>query len=426
MKIWPLILVTMFTVASLTCGHANTPLNRIVAVVNNSVITEIELETRLEVISQQIAQRGTSAPPKSVLKPQVLERLISDSLQLQLAEATGIRVDDETLNKTVARLAANNNLSVDQFRLAIENDGFSFTQFREDIRNEIIMRRLHERQIVQRAHASGTEIDQFLLDDSNKTGAAKEYHLAHILIALPEAPTPEQVTNGREKAEMIVNELKQGADFKQLAISYSDGQQALEGGDLGWRRGSELPTLFAKVAPRLAVGETSDIIRGPNGFHLVTVLEVQGGDRHISEQTLARHILVKTNTLVDDNTAASRLNDYRKRIQAGDEFATLAKEYSDDLGSAGKGGELGWSNPGDLVPEFTEVMNSLKPGEISTPFKSGFGWHIVEVLDRRQQDVTEEFKRREAQQILRQRKIEQETESWLLKLRDEAYVEIRL
>ena len=427
MKIWPFILLTHLALLGIASSYAAPkPLNSIVAVVNDDVITEVELELRLKVVSQQIAQRGTPPPPKSALKSQVLERLISDKIQLQLANSTGIRVDDETLNKTISRLASSNKLTIDEFRRAIERDGFSFTQFREDIRNEIIMRRLHERQVIQRAHVSGTEIDQFLLDEAEKTETKKDYHLGHILIALPEAPSPEQVAQAREKAENIIAELAAGADFAQLAISYSDGQQALDGGDLGWRSGNQLPTLFAKVVPRLADGETSDIIRGPNGFHLVKVIKTKGGEQHISEQTLARHILIKTNTLVNNETAAKRLAEYRERLLNGEEFATLAKEHSDDPGSASRGGELGWANPGDMVPAFENEMNRLQPGELSQPFRSQFGWHIVEVLDRRKQDVTDEIKRRQAQQVLRQRKIEQNTESWILRLRDEAYVEVRI
>ena len=428
MKTWPLYLVTFALFFTLQASHANTPkpINHIVAVVNDRVITQTELDARLTIVQQQIAARGTTPPSKSVLKAQVLERLITDNLQIQLAEATGIRVDDEQLNRAVAGIADSNNLSLNQFRQAIEKDGFSFSMFREDIRAELIMRRLHERQVVQRVHISGTEIDQFLQDEAEETDANKDYHLAHILIALPEAPTPEQIAKERETVTNIVEQLKQGADFAQLAISHSDGQQALEGGDLGWRKSNELPTLFAKVVPRLNEGETSDVIRGPNGFHLVKLLETRGGDLHIAEQTLARHILIKTNTLIDDNEAISRLGALQQRIRAGEEFTALAKEHSDDVGSANNGGDLGWVNPGTMVPAFEQEMNKLKPGEMSQPFKSRFGWHIVEVLDRRKQDVTDEVKRRQAHEILHQRKVEEDTESWLLRLRDEAYVEVRL
>ncbi len=429
MKLLPLLLVMILLSAGLPPASQSSeivPLNRIVAVVNDSVITETELNAKLRIIAQQIAQRGTPPPPSDILKAQVLERLITDAIQLQLAASTGIRIDDDILNRTIARLAASNKMSIEQFRRAIEQDGFSFNQFREDIRNELTLRRLHERQIVQRVHVSGTEIEQFILDEEEQSGSNKEYHLAHILVALPETPSPEEVAAAREKAEMIIQKLEQSADFSQLAISYSDGQQALEGGDLGWRKGNQLPTLFAKTVPRLKAGEISELIRGPNGFHLIKVIDIKGGDKHIAEQTLARHILIKTNTLVDDKTAAARLAEYRRRILAGESFAQLAKEFSDDLGSASRGGELGWVSPGEMVPEFEAVMNSLQPGEISTPFKSNFGWHIIEVLERRKQDITDEIKRRQAQQVLRQRKIEQETESWLLRLRDEAYVDIRL
>lgn len=427
MKIWPLFLGTLLFSSILNTTYGSTTsLNRIVAVVNEGVITETELESRLSIVQQQISQRGTLPPPQDKLRLQVLERLVSDTLQLQLAESTGIRIDDETLNKAVSQIASSNNLSLDEFRQTLERDGFSFAMFREDIRSEIIMRRLHERHVIQRIHVSGTEVDQFLLDEAEKTSGNKEYRLSHILIALPEAPSPQQITQAQTETQQILNDLQQGGDFVQLAISHSDGQQAFEGGDLGWRKGNQLPTLFANIVPRLQKGENSDAIRGPNGFHIIQVADIRGGDQHIANQTLARHILIKTNTLVDDSAASSRLADYRQQILAGADFATLAKEHSEDLGSASKGGDLGWANPGDMVPRFEAAMNALQPGEISQPFKSNFGWHIVEVLDRRKQDVTEEVKRRQAHQILHQRKIEEDTESWLLRLRDEAFVDIRL
>ncbi len=401
-------------------------LNRIVAVVNNDVVTQTELAAKIDTVTQQIRQRGMPLPPKQVLTDQVLERVVVDRLQLQLAESTGIRIDDDTLNRAIRRIAKDNDLSLSEFRGVLEQDGFNFASFREDIRNEMIIRRLHERQIHQRIVVTEQDITQFILSQAQETGSDLEYRLAHILVALPEAASPTQVQNAREKIGDIASELADGAEFSELAISYSDGQQALDGGDLGWRKTGELPTLFANIIPRMTVNDVSEVIRGPNGFHLVKLLELRGEERHLSSQTRARHILLRSNELVSEDEAVKQLISLKTRIEQGEDFATLAKEYSDDKGTAIKGGEIGWLKKGDTVPRFEAAMKALKTGEISDPFQSSFGWHIVQVIERRDYDNTQELKRLQAQQAIRNRMIEEETETWLRRLRDEAYIEYRL
>lgn len=427
---YSLVIATLFTLLSTTAVAADAPgaapLNRIVAIANNDIITQTELDDRINTISQQIRQRGTQLPPLETLRSQVLERLIVDKLQRQLAETTGIRVDDETLNSAIARIASDNKLSLGEFRKALERDGFVFEKFREDIRNEITLRRLQERQVNQRVMVTEQEVDQYLENRTQENDADKSYHLAHILVATPDAPTPVQIDKAKQRVDEILAKLKAGQDFAQLAIAYSDGQQALDGGDIGWRNAAELPTLFTSIVPHLAVNEVSDIIRGPNGFHLIKLLESKGAKQQLTTQTHARHILIKTNTVVSDDAAIAKLTELKQQITAGGDFAHLAQTFSDDKSSATKGGDLDWINPGDTVPAFETVMDTLQPGEISEPFQSSFGWHLLQVIERRTQDTTAEFRRRNALQSIRQRRIEEETESWLRRLRDEAYVEYRL
>lgn len=408
-------------------------IDSIVAIVNDTVITRSELDDRMLVIKQQLRQQNTPAPAEEVLQKQVLERLISSRLQLQLAANTGIRVDDDTLNRAINRIAAQNKLSLTEFRAVLEKDGFSFDKFREDIRDEITVTRLRQRQVDSRIAVTDQEVSQFLAAQARQGKSDDEYRLGHILIALPEAATPEQLRATREKAEKILEKLQAkveggaegGADFKETAIAVSDGQQALEGGDLGWRSAGQLPSLFAAQVLTMKVGELSGIIRSPSGFHIIKLLDYRGGKRHTVTQTLARHILIRPSELVTDDDASMRLEQLAQRIRKGEDFAELARSVSDDTISAAKGGSLDWVSPGEMVPAFEEAMNGLQPGQVSSPFKSEFGWHIVQVQERREHDNTEEYTRNQAQEALRSRKIEEEYQNWLRRLRDEAYVEYR-
>lgn len=405
---------------------AGEPLDRIVAVVNDDVIMQSELDNRSRTVQGQLRQKGTAIPPQSVLEKQVLERLILMKLQLQLAQQTGIRVDDETLNKAINQIASNNGVSLSQFQAILERDDYDYGAFREDIRDEITLTKLRQRQIDNRITVTDREIDNFLTTYKNQGDINAEYHLAHILIAVPEAASPDQVQKSQEKAEAVLEQLRAGAGFKETAVAISDGQQALNGGDLGWRKGDQLPTIFANVVPKMNKGDVSGLIRSSSGFHIIKLLDVRSGDQRIVTQTKVRHILVRPSDITSNEAAQTRLAQLKQRIDGGDDFTQLARSHSDDTASAVNGGNLGWVSPGDLVPEFEEAMNSLQPGETSEPVRTQFGWHIIQVNDRRDYDSTEEVMRAEAWEAIRQRKIQENQEAWLRQLRDEAYVEYRL
>ena len=401
--------------------------DRIIAVVNDDVVLESEVTTRLRTVKAQLAQRNTRLPPEEALRKQVLERLILLRLQLQAAERSGIVINDNALNTAVNGIAKQNNMSLAQFRATLEKDGFDFAAFREDIRREMIVSQLRKRQVTQRINITDQEIDNFLSTNKAKSSASNEYRLSHILIATPEGASSEQIEKARSKAAAIVNRLRAGDDFKQLAASSSAGQQAFEGGDLGWRKQAQLPTLFIEVVSKLNKGDISDPIRSPSGFHIVRLTDLRSEEqRHIITQTLSRHILINTNEVTSDNDAKTRLQQLMVRLEGGEDFATLARAHSDDRGSAANGGDLGWTSPGALVPQFEAAMNKLQAGQISQPFRTPFGWHIVQVIDRREHDDTDQFLRGKAREFLTQRKTEEETQAWLRRLRDEAYVEYRL
>lgn len=401
-------------------------IDRIAAIVNDDVITASELEQRLTTLTKQLRQQRTPLPPRAVLRKQLLERMVLNRIQLQIAETTGIRVDDETLNKTIGNIAAQNKLTLSQFRDVLEKDGFGFAQFREEMRQEIIIRRLLQRQVESRISVTEQEIDNFLVNQKTQGKAHDEYHLGHILIALPEAASPAEIREARERAQGILEELRRGRDFSETAVAVSDGQQALKGGDLGWRKSGELPTLFVNVVQNMKVGEVSDLIRSPSGFHIIKLLEHRSGQRHLVTQSRARHILIRPGGLTSEEQALETARELRRRLLAGEDFAQLAKEYSDDKASAVDGGDLGWVSPGQMVPEFEQALAKLEPGTISEPVKSGFGWHLIQVLERRQHDDTDEFTRNQARKQIFQRKVEEAQANWLRRLRDEAYVEYRL
>ncbi|MFQ5488475.1 MAG: peptidylprolyl isomerase, partial [Gammaproteobacteria bacterium] len=330
------------------------------------------------------------------------------------------------LNKTIGNIAAQNKLTLSQFRDVLEKDGFSFTRFREEMRQEIIIRRLLQRQVESRISVTEQEVDNFLVNQKTQGKAHDEYHLGHILIALPEAASPAEIRQARERAQKILEELRRGRDFSETAIAVSDGQQALKGGDLSWRQAGELPTLFVDVVRDMKVGDVSDLIRSPSGFHIIKLLEHRSGQRHLVTQSHARHILIRPDGLTSEEQALETAHELRRRILAGEDFAQLAREYSDDKASAVDGGDLGWVSPGQMVSEFEQALAKLEPGLISEPVKSGFGWHLIQVLERRQHDDTDEFTRNQARKQIFQRKAEEAQSNWLRRLRDEAYVEYRL
>lgn len=419
-------LLALLAVLLLSLPTQAAALNRIVAVVNDGVVLQSQLDRRTDQIRQQLREQDTRLPPLDVLRKQVLERLILEEIQMQLAESMSIRVEDELVNANLRQMAEANDMDLTRFRAVLEAEGYSFSEFRDEVRRQLIMARLHAQQVENRVQVSEQEIENLLT--SLEHGADnREYLLSHILVALPEAASPQQIQEAQARTEAILERLRAGEDFRQLAVAESDGQQALEGGSLGWRQAGQLPSLFADVARNLSRGEVSEPIRSPSGFHIVRMDDLRGGDeRHVITQTHARHILLRPDELQTVADVENRLRQLSRRIEGGDNFDTLARAHSQDGVSAARGGDLGWSNPGDLVPEFEEVMNTLAPGQVSAPFESRFGWHIVQVLDRREHDSTEEFRRAQAREQVRQRKIQEESALWLRRLRDESYVEVRL
>lgn len=407
-------------------AHAVAPneIDRVVAVVNNNVITQFELYSRVNQAIKQLTAQHVAAPPRSALENQILQRMITEQTLLQLAEETGLRVDAEQLDRALGKIAAQNKLSLPEFRTALEKEGESWESFREQIRREMIITRLREREVDNRVQITEAEIDLQLTNET--TQVKEEFNLDHILISLSEGASPERIAERKTKAEKALAELRAGADFVQISAGYSDAQNAVEGGHLGYRTAAQLPTLFLENIATLKIGEVSSVLRSANGFHILRLVDKRGiQSAFVVRQTHARHILVKTNEIVNDAEARRRLTDLRERLQHGAKFAELAKLHSDDL-SAGKGGDLGWLNPSDTVPEFERAMDTLKPGEISEPVSSPFGWHLIMVEERRDQDLSQERRRLEARRAIRTRKSDEAFDDWVRQARDRAFVEIRL
>ncbi|MHB1676105.1 MAG: peptidylprolyl isomerase [Sulfuriferula sp.] len=400
-------------------------LDHIIAVVNDDVITRHDLDERYARAVQQLEARKIPLPPRDVLEKQILERMINDRIQLQFADQSGIRVDDPTLDRAIDRIAAQNQMSPSQFHDAIAKEGIEYNKFRDDIRDEIILTRLREREVDNKINVTEAEVDAYL-NAQAKQGADDEYNTAHILISIPENATTEQIQIAHAKAEDALNKIRAGADFAQISASYSNAPNALEGGAMGWRRLAQIPALFSQVLIALKPGETSDILRSNSGFHIIKLIDKRSADKTtIINQTHARHILIKTSEIISAADAKKHLEQIRAQIENGSaKFSDMARQYSNDA-SASKGGDLGWLSPGETVPEFEHAMDALKPGEISEPVQSPFGFHLIQVLERRQQDVTKERQRVLARQAIRQRKIEEAQEEWLRQLRDGAFVEYR-
>lgn len=403
--------------------------DRIVAVVNHEVITQRGLDERVDTVLRQLARQGTPLPPREVIERQVLERMIIDQAQLQFAKDSGIVVEDEAVDIAIARIAQNNGLSVAEFRDTLTRDGIPYARFREDIRDEIMLSRLREREVTSRIQVSESEIDNFLAEhEQGLEDAQVEYRLSHILVRVPEQATPEELADRRARAEEAQRRAREGEDFAQLAASYSDAPDGLQGGDMGWREPARLPELFTQALLRLQPGEVSEVVRSPAGFHILKLHEQRGNElleTMKAEQTHARHILVRTNELVSEAEAQRRLGVLRERILQGADFAELARLNSDDA-SASRGGDLGWILQGDTVPEFERAMNALEPGEVSEPIRSPFGYHLIQVLERRVADVSGDRQRLEARRVLRERKADEAYEEWVRQLRDRAFVEYRL
>jgi peptidyl-prolyl cis-trans isomerase SurA len=400
--------------------------DRIVAVVNDEIITQKELAARVDFALRQLRQQGTPPPPRDVIERQLLERLIGDRVQMQHARDIGLRVDDAELDKALERIATDNKLSLAQLRTTLERDGVPFDKFREDIRSEITLARLREREVAQKIVITESEIDNFIQSQQAQPGRGDEFNVSHILVSVPESASPEQLQTRRARAEEALAQIKSGADFRQVAAAFSDAPEALQGGLLGWRESERLPTLFLEALRPLQAGQLTELLRSPNGFHILRLNERRGGQAPIMvQQTRARHILIKTNELVSETEARNRMLVLKERLDNKADFAELARAHSEDT-SASRGGDLGWLNAGDTVPEFEQAMNALKPGQISAPVRSPFGWHIIEVLERRSQDMTREGQRMNARQALRERKTAEAYQEWVRQMRDRAYVERRL
>ena len=424
-KICALILMGFATVASAADAQKKiVPIDNIEVVVNDDVITHLELEQRVASVTKMLQQQKTALPEASVLKRQVLERMISEMLQAQFAKDSGLRVDDAQLDKTILRIAQQNKFpSVAAFRAKLEQEGTDFKEFREEIRNEIISVRLREREVESKLVISENDVDNFLSNQEHQEGKGDEVQLAHILVVVPEQASADKIQTYRDRAEQALAKLRAGASFAQVAAGYSDAQDALKGGELGWRTADRLPPLFTDVLQKMKPGDVSDVLRSPSGFHIIKLLDRRSKDTPVViTQTHARHILIKTSELVSESEAKSRLQEIKQRIDKGADFAEQARLYSED-GSAPQGGDLGWLSPGETVPEFEKAMDALKVGQVSGLVQSGFGWHLIQVLGRRDTDVTVEQKRQRARSAIRAVKSDEAFQDWLRQLRDRAFIE---
>lgn len=412
-------------------AHAQRPalVDRIVAVVNKEAITLSELDDQVAMAERQLQRQGTQLPDHAALERQVLDRLILVKAQLQLAKETGIRVDDVQLDRAVERIAENNNMTLAAFRGALERDGVSFDKFRNEVRDQIILTRLREREVDNKIQVSDSEIDLYLEQSKDASKQRAEYNVAQILVRLPDQASPERIEAAHAKAEKARAEALADADFAKLAATYSDGPDALKGGALGWRSEDRLPDLFTAALKDMQPNGISQVLRSPAGFHVLKLLarrDAAGAAGPPVEQTHARQILIRTNEAVSEADAKRKLEDLRERIvRGGADFAELARVHSEDA-SAARGGDLGWLYPGDTVPDFQRAMDALKPGEISQPVRTQFGWHLIQVLERRKAGMSPERQRLQAREILRERKSDEAYQEWLRQLRDETYVEIHL
>ena len=422
------LLLLLLFLPALACAQSAALVDRIVAVVNKEVITLSELNDTIATAERQLKRTGTRAPPREVLERQMLEKLILDKAQLQMARDIGIRIDELQLDRAVQRIAQNNNMALADFRRALERDGVPFDAWREDLREQIILSRLREREVDEKIQVSDTEIDLFLEEMKTRPGEGSEYNLAHILVRVPEQASPERLEAARAKADKALAEARSGVDFASVAASYSDAPDAISGGALGWRSHERLPELFSGALARMNPGEVSEVLRSPAGFHLLKLVERRGlGAANAPvAQTRLRHILIRTSEAVSEGEARRRLADLRSRIASGAaDFAELARVHSDD-GTAARGGELDWVYPGDTVPDFERAYQDLKVGEISQPVRTPFGYHLIQVLERRSADMSPERRRMQARMALRERKSEEAYQEWLRQLRDQIYVELRL
>ena len=401
-------------------------IDRVVAVVDSGVIMESQLNSRVEEILIRLKNDKAELPPLNLLEEQVLDRLIIEEIQLQLADRAGIKISDSELNQTLSRVSSQNNLSLEEFRLKLEAEGTSYKSFRDTIKKELIIQRVQRGKVGAKIDISEQELENFINSEEGRTQLAEQYNVQHILLSVKSGLSEIEIEAIENEAVSLLERLENGESFEKLAASYSAGQKALEGGFLGWRTSAELPSLFAEVVSGLTVGEVAQPVRSGAGFHILKLTDKRGNTVKFLDQTLARHILVQPSEIRTENQAEVLINDIYKRLKEGEDFKQLARQFSEDPGSKMDGGELGWSNPGDYDPAFEMTLNATEIGQLSEPIKSSFGWHIIEVMDRRNEDVSQEEQKNRAYQIIFKRKFDQELQSTLIELRAEAYVDIKL
>lgn len=407
-----------------TSTFAIQSLDSIIAVVNDGVITQTQLDKKVTEIKQQIRQKGSPVPDNQLLTRQVLEQMILEHIQLQMAEQQGIHVDDLSLNRALQNIASNNKITLDNLRKQLERTGVSFENYREKIRHDLMIQQIQQRNVMSKVNVSDEEIDQLLEQQQDNSSSRDRYHLAHILITTPEAASPEDISKAYDKAETAIAHLKDGEPFHDVALRFSAGSQAIHGGDLGWRDAAQLPSLFLEALKPMNKGDISPPLRSTSGFHIIKLVNKKS-QKHIIEQTHVRHILMRADAITTDDKVRKTMNDIKRQLDKGADFARLAAKYSQDPGSKNNGGDLGWATEGQFVRQFEKVMNSLAIKQISEPFRSQFGWHILQVLERRKQDETRQILRNRAMQSIQQRKADEELQLWLRRIRDESYVEYR-
>lgn len=426
--IQPLLLAGALTVVCQPNVQAEevVKLDRIVAIVDQTVVTEQELESRIATVTAQLKKQGTELPAENILRKQILERLITDTLQIQYAAQTGLKVDDNQLDKTIERIAEQNQMTLTEFSEALAKDGVSMRKFRSDIRNEITIARLREREVDGRVNVTESEIDNFLTSQAANTENQDEFEISHILIRTPEEGATEDVQKAKTKVDAAVKELNNGKSFAEVSASFSDAPNALEGGKLGWKSGAQMPALFLDALKTMQVGEVSQPLRSPNGFHVLKLTNKRGGNSPlVIQQTHSRHILIKLSEIMSEKEGKQKMDNIKERLDNGEKFEALARQYSEDS-TASNGGDLGWINPGDTVPQFEKAMNELKDNQISPPVRTQFGWHVIQVIERRSQDMSKEAARLKARQEIRAKKADEAYQDWIRELRDRAYVELKL
>ena len=402
-------------------------LDGVAAIVNEGVVLKSELNRQADLIIQRATEQGMKLPPAHILMEQVLERLIVEEIQTQRANRIGIQISDQMLNTAISQVAAQAGSSFEELPQVLAEDGVDYGEYRRDMRRQMLLEQLRQIEVTGRISVSAREIQQCLANLEDNIVVNSSYNLGHILVSIPESATAEQIAEAEEEANLVYSRLEAGDDFGQLAIRYSDSATGLEGGDLGWREGSQLPTLFSDVVEDMSIGDFSKPMRAISGFHIVKILDLRGVDQKSEiEQSMVRHILVTPDEIIDDETARQRLEDAVERIKGGENFGEVAKLLSDDKGSANAGGEMGWTSPGTFVPEFEEVANNLELGVISEPFRSRFGWHVIEVTERRVYDNTEDLKEQGCVQRVQNGKLANESEIWVRRIRDEAFVDTRI